>query len=130
MNSKEARDHEVFELSSSLFRALIGKDLAFPVDWLFQVGKSVLSIGYNWVEAHGKRGTPKAKAAAWRHARGSAYEAAFQYHAAGMDAERDICDKISDLIDAAIASEGIDLGEDSVGEPSTPVGAESGVRGS
>jgi hypothetical protein len=129
MNSREARNHDVCRLSTALFRDLIGKDIQMPGDWLMQVGKSVLSIGSNWVEAQGKRGTPKATAAAWRHARGSAYEAAYQFEAAGMIAERDTCDRISDMIDEAIASESSsDVEESSVGEPSTPVGAEPGIE--
>jgi hypothetical protein len=120
LNSRDARNNDICRLSRVLFERLVGLDpLKFPGDWLFQLGKATLSIGSNWVEGIGKRGTPKAAAGFWRHARGSAYEAAFQFETVGMNYEAQVADNICDLIDSAIASrafESLDA-DDSVGEP-------------
>ena len=85
MNSREARSNGICSISQFLYQSLFSLDSAkFPGDWLHQLGKSTLSIGSNWVEGVGRRGTPKSPVQFFRTARASAYEAAFQFHAVGM----------------------------------------------
>ena len=118
VTSRAARDNQICNLSKFLYRSLFDLDSAkFPGDWLHQLGKSTISIGSNWVEGLGKRGTPKACLSNWRHARGSAYEASFQFQAVGMHGLAHLADDVSDLIDEAIASYSLSrVDEDSVGE--------------
>lgn len=73
-----------------------------PGDWWFQASSAALSIGSNWVEGIGKRGTPKAELAAWRHARGSGYELAFQLDMVGLDMLTRSVDELCDLMDRYI----------------------------
>lgn len=124
MNSAEARSNEICNLSRVLYRALMDHDpTEFPGDWHSQLGKSTLSIGSNWVEGIGRRGTPKAPLAFWRHARGSAYEAAFQFATVGLRDLAQTADTVCDLIDDAIASRLYESLEDSEGQSVGLVGA-------
>jgi four helix bundle protein len=106
MTSREVVKQKVPTLSLVLFRAISVRRGELGDELASQLLRSVLSIGSNWCEAHGRRGTPKSMSQFFRIARGSAYEALFQLQVAGWtDLEsvaEDICEELESVIDAAM----------------------------
>jgi len=111
MTSKEAREHEICRLSKELYLSIIDLPYsAMPDGWFAQVTDAILSMGSNWAEGIGRRGTPKAPAAFYRHARGSGYEASWQLWAADLTGPLELCDKICDLMDGELAYFSLETG--------------------
>jgi four helix bundle protein len=76
VTSKEARRHPVVVASAELYAAIARTLVVQPGDWHDQIARCVLSVGSNWCEGIGRRGTAKSSLSFFRIARGSGYEAA------------------------------------------------------
>lgn len=106
INSRTALEQPVCRLSRELYLKILDIPFtAMPDSWLDQVTRAVLSVGSNWCEGIGKRGTPKAAGNSYRIARGSGYEAAFQLHVAELAGLEELAHEICDIMDAEIVLE-------------------------
>lgn len=102
MNSREALEHPVVVASMKVCRMLSASGLPTHADLFQQMERASLSVGSNWMEGIGRRGTAKSSQSFYRIARGSGYELAFQAAFAELKALLEEIHVLCDLMDHEI----------------------------
>lgn len=102
MTSREACQHRIARISAELYHAALRLEGSLSPEMSAQLEASTMSIGSNWLESHGRAGTPKGGSQFLRFARGSAYEAAFQFLCAGEDDLAELAHEVCALLDAEL----------------------------
>lgn len=107
MTSQEARRHPAVKIAAELHRYVLASMLDLGGNWRDQLLRSLVSVGANWCEGHGKRDGGSPAMYPLRISRGEAYESAFLISLLG-DANRDLldlADRMCDLLDTELPDE-------------------------